>query len=272
MKITIITVCLNCKDAIENTILSVINQTYSNIEYIVIDGNSTDGTKEVLEKYSGKIDNFISESDDGIYNAMNKAVEISTGDYILFLNCGDRLYNETVLGDLISKSSGEDVLYGDLILKFTDGRKNLRMKQPKKLNRFLFVHRTLNHQATMVKRNIFKVYGDFDEQYLILADFDFFLRVVFKPGVSNLYIPLTISFYDMNGLSGSSKSFRLRQKDRLKIVKKHLPFPLYFVARLRFFLIMRRKNNKVYKRILFSIDKTLHFLGHMKTNSPVRDN
>ncbi len=260
MKVSIITVCLNCHEAIESTVLSVINQSYSNIEYIVIDGNSSDGTLEVLAGYLDKIDYVTSESDNGIYQAMNKGLEVCSGDYILFLNCGDRLYSETVIEKLAAQSNSQDILYGDLMLDFTDGRKNKIHRQPVKLNRFLFIHRTLMHQSTLVNRRIFRIYGNFEEKYPISADLEFFLRVLFRPGVSKVHMPIIISSYDMHGISASPESFKIRQRDRLRILKKHLPFPLYLIARLRYSLVMKRRK-KVYKRILNSIDKILHFLG-----------
>lgn len=257
-KISIITVCYNCAEALEGTVLSVINQTYPNVEYIVIDGNSTDGTTEILNSYSQEIDCVISENDTGIYNAMNKGLDLCSGDYILFLNCGDKLYNETVLEDLIDRSNGEDILYGDLMLAFKDGREK-RKGQPVKINRFLFIYHTMFHPATLVKRKLFDTYGKFNEQYIISADFDFFLRIVFKPCVSKLYRPMVVTNFDMHGISHSPKTFNLRQRERVRILKKHMPLPLYVIARLRFSLIQKRK--KVFhKKLLSYIDKVLHFL------------
>ncbi len=259
MKISIITVCYNCVETLENTILSVINQSFQDIEYIVIDGNSTDGTTDILKSYSDKIDHIICEDDSGIYNAMNKGLDLCSGDYVFFLNCGDTLYNETVLENLINQSNGEDILYGELMLNFKDGRKAQRWGQPAKVNRFLFIYHTMLHQATFVKRKLFEMYGKFDEQYVILADFDFFLRVVFKPNMSLLYIPLIVSDYDMHGISSSNKTFKLRQRERVRILKKHMPFCLYIIARFRYYLILKR-NKATHKKLLFYIDKVLFFL------------
>ena len=110
-KISIITVVFNSVNYIEETINSVINQTYSNIEYIIIDGSSTDGTKELINKYKTKIDYYISEKDHGIYDAMNKALNHVTGSWIVFMNSGDKFYNNKVLSD-INLNSTYDMYFG----------------------------------------------------------------------------------------------------------------------------------------------------------------
>ena len=115
MKITVVTVCLNAEKTIQNTIESVLNQTYQDIEYIIMDGKSTDKTVEIVEKYKNdsKI-NFISEKDNGLYKAMNKATKISSGEYIVFLNSGDTFCDNTVIADLVPYLHA-DIVYGNAI-------------------------------------------------------------------------------------------------------------------------------------------------------------
>ena len=116
-KITIITICYNAEACIERTILSVINQTYPNIEYIIIDGNSTDNTLQIVEKYKDKITKIISEPDKGIYDAMNKGLRITTGDWVNFMNAGDSFYSNDVLGKVFCQDySGISVIWGDAML------------------------------------------------------------------------------------------------------------------------------------------------------------
>lgn len=126
MKITIVTVCYNTVSTIEKTILSVINQTYQDIEYIVIDGASTDGTVDVINKYANNINVFISEPDKGIYDAMNKGIALATGDYINFMNAGDNFSSEDAIEKVVCLIDPKsDIVYGDSICVFPDGNQKI---------------------------------------------------------------------------------------------------------------------------------------------------
>ena len=112
-KITVVTVCYNAVKEIEKTIQSVISQTYDNVEYIIVDGGSTDGTLDIIRKYSSRITRWVSEPDKGIFDAMNKSAHMATGEYINFMNAGDLFFDEKVLSDIFAgRSYDEDVLYG----------------------------------------------------------------------------------------------------------------------------------------------------------------
>lgn len=261
MKLSIITVCYNCADSIEQTVASVLSQTYPSIEYIIIDGCSTDGTIEILQKYSSEIDILITEPDRGIYDAMNKAIERATGDYLYFLNSGDTLYSDSVAADLMSNTNDAEIVYGDLVLCFSNGKPNRKMTQPPRFNRFLFVHRVPMHQATMVKSEVFCRYGTFDEEYLYSADLEFFSRVVFKKDVISQHVPVTICNYDMHGLSQSKKTFKLRQRLRLKILKKHFSIFYYSIGWIRYHLIMRQQN-RFCKSAFTLLEKILNRLAN----------
>lgn len=153
-KITVVTVCFNVKDEIEETILSVINQTYPNIEYIVIDGGSTDGTVDVIKKYADRIDYWVSEPDKGIYDAMNKGIDAASGDYINFMNAGDKFYdNETVKSAINLFSEKADVIYGDSISK--DHDKLTFFKAGDNLNE-LDLKPIYRHNASFTKLTIHK--------------------------------------------------------------------------------------------------------------------
>lgn len=116
-RISVITVVFNSKDSIEQTILSVLNQTYKNIEYIVIDGGSLDGTIEIVKKYLDKISKFITETDNGIYDAMNKGISLSSGEWIIFMNAGDRFVSNDVLEKIFSYNTSDyDVIYSDTLI------------------------------------------------------------------------------------------------------------------------------------------------------------
>ncbi|RZK61390.1 MAG: glycosyltransferase, partial [Pedobacter sp.] len=112
-KLTVITIVYNNVRDIERTINSVLNQTYPKIEYIIIDGKSTDGTLDIIEKYRSKISKIVSEPDKGIYDAMNKGLALATGDYVLFMNSGDEIYDETTVEDIFESAPGADIYYGE---------------------------------------------------------------------------------------------------------------------------------------------------------------
>ena len=136
-KISVITISYNCKDVIEDTILSVIGQTYTNIEYIIIDGASTDGTFDVIKKYADKIDFWISEPDKGIYDAMNKGLKHATGDWVIFMNAGDSFYNNTVIERFVPQIDIDTVIaHGDIMVigkHFRYNRKPIPIEEMKEL-------------------------------------------------------------------------------------------------------------------------------------------
>jgi glycosyltransferase involved in cell wall biosynthesis len=156
-KISIITVSYNAEIFLERTIKSVIAQTYKNIEYIIVDGASTDGTVSLIKQYEIYISNWISEKDKGHYDAMNKGLKMATGDYVWFMNAGDRIYDENTLENIISKSDNEDFIYGDTVRVKENGQQRGYHKQkPKDTNlsyRSFINGMVICHQSMMVKRS-----------------------------------------------------------------------------------------------------------------------
>jgi len=183
IKFSIITVVYNASQVLEKTLLSVINQTYNHIEYIIIDGGSTDGTVDMIKQYASGINYWVSEADKGIYDAMNKGLREATGDYVWFLNAGDTLQHHNIVTDLagIAESAGQpDVLYGETDLMENDGRvfAERRLKAPKNLTWKSFrMGMLVCHQAFIVKRSIAPEY---DLQYRFSADFDWCIRCLKK--------------------------------------------------------------------------------------------
>ncbi|HLS94535.1 glycosyltransferase involved in cell wall biosynthesis [Sphingobacterium allocomposti] len=179
-KISIITVVFNNVRDIGYTLRSVADQTYTSVEYIVIDGLSTDGTLDVIEQYRSHIDILISEKDNGIYDAMNKGLRLATGDYVLFLNSGDELYESTTLEKIFSGNDHADIYYGET--KLVDEQRNVlgdrRHKTPEVFTWKSFKYgMNVCHQAIYVRRELAEPY---DTQYQLSADIDWVIRAAKK--------------------------------------------------------------------------------------------
>lgn len=178
MKITIITVCYNARDVIENTIKSVIKQSYQNIEYIIIDGGSIDGTKEIIEKYKNIFPIiFISEKDDGIYDAMNKGIKLSSGEWLNFMNAGDVFLNTESISEVLPwLKSDFDIVYGSTEIRYKDFKTIKKGPNPNKL--WLGY---VPHQSAFIKSLIMKKYL-YNENNKIAGDLEFFLNVYYNGG------------------------------------------------------------------------------------------
>jgi len=176
--ISVITVSFNAQHFIEQTILSIINQTYINLEYIIIDGGSTDGTIDIIKKYESKITIWKSEPDKGIYDAMNKGIKLANGDWINFMNCGDSFYSTNTLQQVVDKlliNKETDVLYGNTIINVAT---NKYMVLPEKLE-YISNYLPFCHQSSFVKTALAKKYP-FDLNYKFVADYNFFFQLYHK--------------------------------------------------------------------------------------------
>ena len=178
-KISVITVCLNSENSIGRTIQSLLSQTYTDIEYIVIDGDSKDKTKDIVESYKQDIDVFISEKDNGLYDALNKGIELSNGDIIGILHSDDIFEHEDVLSKIANIMSNDeiDMCFSDTLIVDSENRVT-RFYSSKYFNRYLLrVGWMPSHPATFIKRSVFERFGNYSLHYSIASDFDFFLRV-----------------------------------------------------------------------------------------------
>ena len=203
-KITIITVMFNVEDSVEETILSILNQKYENIEYIVVDGESTDRTMNIVNRYSEKITHIVSEKDTGIYNAMNKGVQLATGDYLYFLNSGDTFVNGNIIGDIVKElDSNIDFLYGKVKFLSKDGRVNYI--KGKKISKWgLRIGRKVGQQTMLVRRVVFNKVGGLNEKYKIAADFDLLCKILDNDYLVKR-IDTVICNYDNSGISSDLK-------------------------------------------------------------------
>ena len=217
MLFSIITVAYNASQWLERTIQSVISQSYSNIEYIIIDGNSTDGTLELVKKYQPSITRCISEPDNGLYDAMNKGLKLATGDYIWFLNAGDTLYSENTIQEIVNTLDDgnlPDIIYGET--QIIDSQGNLlamrRLKAPEKLSWKSFrMGMLVCHQSFIVKRAIAAQY---DLQYRLTADYDWCIRCMKKASVI-FNTHLILSRFMEAGLSAENRKESLKERYRI---------------------------------------------------------
>ena len=195
-KLSIITVNRNNLSGLQKTIESVFAQTFSDYEYLVIDGNSNDGSKELIEKYENQLAYCKSEKDSGIYDAMNKGILRAKGEYLLFLNSGDFLYQNDVFSDLFSRNPTADILYGNQFLIGYSVK-----KYPPNLPLEFFLSDTLPHQASFIKRSLFDKVGLYTVKYEMANDYKFFLEAIFNYQCSYKYYDITIVNFDMTGYS-----------------------------------------------------------------------
>ena len=197
--ISVITVSYNAASIIEQTILSVINQTYSNIEYIIIDGGSTDGTIDVIKKYQSKISYWISEPDKGIYDAMNKGIKIATGDWINFMNCGDSFYTNQIIEEIFCTPKDKyDVIYGNTNLLLPEGEYIQKGEAITSSKYMPFVHQASFSNCILMKNNLF------DTTFKICADRKFFYDVL-KLNGRFCYVDKTFVNYEgVNGFSSTN--------------------------------------------------------------------
>lgn len=202
-KFSIITVSYNAKDDLEKTIKSVSDQSFKNYEYIVIDGMSTDGTKEILKKYERDINYWVSEKDEGIYNAMNKGAKVARGEYLYFLNAGDTFNNQNVLKDVAEFIDGEDLVYGKI--RVVNKKNDKSYIRDKTLTRFnLKLGKKVSQQAVFIKKSVFEKVGGLNGKYRIAADFDLLCKV-FEGNYVIKKTDTVICDYDGDGVSSNLK-------------------------------------------------------------------
>ncbi len=221
-KISIITVNYNNKAGLQKTINSVIGQVFKNMEFILIDGNSTDGSKQLLQEHQDHFSYWVSEPDHGIYHAMNKGIRRATGDYLLFLNSGDCLADEQVLEKIAREIDGtHDIYYGDIIFERT--KKSTKVVFPEKLSFNFFVTDNLSHQATFIKRILFDKFFYYNEHFRIASDWEFMIYAICKRNASYKHLNLLVTIYDGNGLSSDSANYKTLYEERSISMNKYFP-------------------------------------------------
>ena len=239
MKLSIITVNRNNADGLRKTIESVVSQTYTDFEYIIIDGASTDGSVDIIKEYADRITYWVSEPDIGIYNAMNKGILKAKGEYLQFLNSGDWLVDEDVIDRIYQlEQESVDIITGDWInsqegsiFELVKSPAYYRVQKHEIISLNDLYNGTLHHPVSLIKKELFDRYGLYDEDLKIVADWFFFLKVVGLNGAKVQYVDLAIAYFDISGISSTNIDLLITEREtKLKeiIPKQILIDYIYF--------------------------------------------
>ena len=223
MILSIITINRNNAFGLEKTMQSVFSQTWTDFEYVVIDGASTDGSVEVIERLAKQFGDrlkWISEPDKGIYNAMNKGIRMASGDYLQFLNSGDSLVADNVIEKMIKTLEFQrypSILYGNMLKDMPEG-KVIRDKcfAGQEISFLGFYTGTLNHSSAYIRKDLFEKYGLYDESLKIVSDWKWFMETIILGGEKPEYTDIDVSLFDMNGISEKNKE--LDKAERKKVL------------------------------------------------------
>ena len=235
MKVSIITATMNSEQTVEQAIKSLIIQSYSNIEHIIIDGGSSDRTISIIKKYKENITKIISEKYNCIYYALNKGLEIATGDIVGFLHSDDQYFSSTVIDDVVKcfKDRNVDCVIGDLVFFKPDGNKIVRYYKGSSDPQLNFSYGIMPpHPSVFLKKNIYDQYGFFNTEYLIAADYDFLFRVIKINKIRTHYVEKIFVRMNLGGLSTKSLLHKLYLN--YEILKVHLRYrvPINFFKKL----------------------------------------
>lgn len=244
MTLSIITINYNNRDGLLKTIESVIPQTFKDFEWIIIDGGSTDGSLELIERYASKFSYWVSEPDHGVYNAMNKGVQVAKGEYLLFLNSGDWLAGDNVLEAVFGVSRTADILYGYMVSKSVDGPIcNEEMMKPV-LYWYDFLGNTLPHQSCFIARRLFNRFGLYDETYKLASDNKFFIRAIVWERATYEFIPRVIAVFEGGGISADDARFEERD-----VRLRNEMFPKMVLDDCQDLMTLRKvKSNKILRK------------------------
>lgn len=228
IKVSVVTVCYNAADTIAETIESVLGQTCTDMEYLIIDGLSQDGTQEIIRNYENRPEvKTVFEADSGLYNAMNKGIDLCSGEYIVFMNSGDLFYDERVLADMIP-CLDRDLVYGNVLRRKAEGDQIEKYHGKYKLWLLLLSGRMMSHQSLFTRTEVMRRMR-FDEQYRICADYDFVVRAK-RQKCSLRYVDRTVSIVEnMEGISSRTDNYDLMRREDDRSLKNNYPLFYYLI-------------------------------------------
>lgn len=252
MILSIITINYNNAEGLRNTIESVLKQSFKDFEYIIVDGASTDKSLDIIKSFDQIKFKWISEKDKGIYDAMNKGVTFAKGKYLLFLNSGDIFFDNNSVLALINSLNDEDLVYGNMIDCFENPPKPY--KYPDKLSLDYMICNGLPHQATAIKKELFKKVGLYNDNYDVISDWAFFMLAIFRYKASYKYIDLTICSFEGGGLSSSKSTIPTIIKEQRAFIKinfnEHLKFYNQNSTQIKRFLRTKPRYIRWYYKVL----------------------
>lgn len=287
MKLSIITINYNNAEGLRKTLASVASQTYADIEHIIVDGGSTDGSVEVIREYEQSLASrlsplasnlkWLSEPDSGIYNAMNKGIEIAlgrrvvnafnrselvedknkgikmaNGEYLLFLNSGDYLVDADTLKNVFEDANDVDIIYGDRINVYEDGSQKKVNYFPDKITGSFMYHSMISHQASFIKSDLFVKYGLYREDLKYASDWEFFLKTFLLYNCTYQHIHQYVVYFDCLGISSVANNNKEMWEERKRVFAETLP------AFADDYMLM-----EYYQEILCGYDKRANQLGKM---------
>lgn len=220
-KISVITINYNNADGLNKTIQSVVSQSYKNIEYIVIDGGSFDGSKSIIEDHDKQISFWVSEPDQGVYNAMNKGIAAARGEYLIFINSGDLLAHDQIIEQAVNQGLDQDLVYGDII--YVEEQLERKWIVDDELTFETFYKATIPHPGTFIKKSLFEMVGLYNERNKIVSDWEFFMLAVCKYNCSYKHINLTIALFFQGGISSDPRNYDILASEQALALKKHFP-------------------------------------------------
>ena len=289
MKLTIVTINYNNASGLRKTMESVFNQTSQDFEYIVVDGGSPDESVDVIQQFIGSTVHpfiWITEKDSGIYNAMNKGIQMAKGEYVQFLNSGDWLVSPDVAERMLSYLSphpsgeleGASILYGNMLKQLPNRilkDRGFAGRVPTMLD---FYTGTLNHSPAYIKHSLFETYGLYDESLKIVSDWKWYLQVIALKGIKPEYVDIDVTVFDMNGISYVNSE--LDKAERKQVLSEILPvsvladyehwaFSIDQLKRINRYVLI----NKLFwfiERVLFKFEKIVGYLDSRNLNKIVR--
>jgi glycosyltransferase involved in cell wall biosynthesis len=255
MKVSIITISFNKVLEIEQTIKSVINQKYTDIEYILVDGGSTDGTLAVIERFRQYMTTLINEPDNGIYDAINKGIKFSLGEIIGLVHAGDQLFNDNVITDIVQcfNNTNADIIYGNtLLVDPANTNKIMRVYEGGEFKPGRFLTGWMpSHSSVYIKRDIFQKYGNYRLDLNIAADYELLLRFMYKYSVKSSYFPGIVTRFRVGGISNKNvfsfiksgaQCYRSWKLNNLKV--RFYTIPLKILRRIPDILFRKKRLKK----------------------------
>lgn len=272
MKLSVITINLNNKDGLKKTIESIVSQNFSDYEFIVIDGESTDGSVDIIKQYEDKITYWVSEKDTGVYNAMNKGIKQAKGEYYYFLNSGDKLVSDNVFSTIFENNPHDSFICGNFIAEHKGDLQKDESYKNRNWNFSLYdlYAGFLCHQAFFIKADNFEKYGLYDEDYKIVSDWKLFYQAIAIDRAPVLYKDVDIVYYNMEGYSSWIGGDTILAEKRA-VIHQLLPHQtatkidrLYYLERHGFVTDIMKSKKWIYNgfRAFAKIGKIFGFIKH----------